>query len=648
MFEKNGKLADIASTNKIYISIMKFKHLHALIAIGLGVMLSSCHSALDFDNIDTKSEVELGLALPVGSLHATIGDFFGKGIGNFYVDSIDHRGVITWKDTFKIARNFHQLDLAQYISEKELMLNVYDKIEVYDMVGSNKRVTGTGMPVTLDFDMPLKLKGINHPDSLGKERLDSALIDVASFSSIIRQHNLPLEWDWIDKVTLDLGEQIRRPAGNTMVIYDKNRDSYGYDQTIPTEVDNFTINLMQKNSAGQFVVGNVVDSCSFVIHFTFTIPNGQKVDVPSDAGFDYKLGVQFIDYSAIWGKFIRSKDMYDEAVVDLSDSWGELDFISKSNVPFAEPKIDMYIVTQVAGALKVDGDYLFAEDANQQKHYATFKYGNGTHNDFHRQFESHEYLDPITSTIGDSTTNMMIPFDKDPERGHIDQLFLNMPQKLGYKFNLDFNYQMTPQIRITPNTAIRIDAICTLPFIFNEGLHISYSDTIKDINLNKYSIDSLLGNVEIIDTLKATDINVVLHAKNEIPLDIRANMRCLNAAGQIIMDPADNTKPLLLFKQDTVVLQAPNYVKEAGSWIPKTTGETTIIANLTKAELDLLPTIKHIVYYAVIDDRSLQDAYAKGLQNIRITEDQGLTIKIGLSANVDAVLDFTGKNNSNQ
>ena len=628
---------------------MNFKFLHAVIAIGLGTMLSSCHSDIDLNNIDTRAEVEMGLALPVCTLHATIGDFFGDSIGNFYVDTLDNKGVITWKDTFHVARNFHQVDLSQYISEKELNLNVYDKIEVYEQVGENKRVTGTGMPVTLKFNMPLKLKGINHVDSLDKERLDSALIDLASFSSIINTHNLPLEWEWIDNVKLALGEQISRPSGNTMVVYDKAKDNYGYGQTIPTQVDRFTINLMKKNGAGQYVVGQVIDSCNFDIYFTFTIPAGQKVDVPSDAGFDYKLGVQFIDYSAIWGRFIRSKDMYDEAVVDLSESWGDLEWISKSNVPFADPKIDMYIVTQVAGALKVDGDYLYAEDANNIKHYASFVRGTQTFRNFPKQFEQGEYLDPNTSIIGDSTTNMMIPFDKDPARGHIDSLFMNMPQKLGYKFNLDFNYQMTPQIRITPNTSIRIDAVCTLPFIFNKDLHIDYTDTIKDINLSAYSIDSLLSEVEVIEKpVKTTDVTVVLHAENQIPVDIKAYMRCLNDSGQIIMDPVDPTQPLLLFEQDTVVFKAQPFVKSGGQWVPDTKGgETIITARLTKAKLDLMPSIKHIVYYARIDDESLQEAYARGMENIRITNDQGLKLKIGLTAHVDALLKFEN-NNSNK
>ena len=76
-------------------------------------------------------------------------------------------------------------------------------------------------------------------------------------------------------------------------------------------------------------------------------------------------------------------------------------------------------------------------------------------------------------------------------------------------------------------------------------------------------------------------------------------------------------------------------------------GETIITARLTKAKLDLMPSIKHIVYYARIDDESLQEAYARGMENIRITNDQGLKLKIGLTAHVDALLKFEN-NNSNK
>ena len=621
----------------------KFNHFLALPALLIGCVLSSCHSDVDLNNIDPKAELDLGIALPVGSIHATIADFLGDGIGKIYVDSLDNKGVLTWKDTFQIARNFHKVDLTKNISSTTLNLNVYDQAQAKGLIGSDGKITGMGIQTQLDFPLTLKLKGINQPDAAGNldERLDSAYIDLASFASEIKTKNgLPLAWEWIDEVTLDLGDQIDRPAGNRMLVYDKNRDNYGYGQTIPTEVDKFTIHLMKFRDMLPSST-NIIDSCQFMVHFKFTVPAGTQVVVPAGSGFEYKLTVQFIDYRAIWGYFKPSSDMSDEAVVDLSESWGELDFISRSNVPFADPRIDMHVVTHVAGAMKMDGDYLFAEDKNGVKRYAEFTRGANVYQNFPKQFEEGEYLDPVTSTIGDSTTNMIIFFSKDPKEGHIDKLFQNMPQKLGYKFRVDFNYTLTPQIRVTDNTSIRIDAICRLPFIFNQGLYINYKDTMDSVNLSQFKIDSLLTNAEI----KDADVKVVLHAKNTIPLDIKAAMRCLDEYGNVIADPADPSKPLLLFKQDTITLKAPKYVQEHGSWAQKEPGETIIYASLTKAEMDLLPSIRKIEYDATIDDESLAEAYKNDMSNIRITKDQGLTLKIGLAAKVDAVFDLDNKDN---
>ena len=110
-------------------------------------------------------------------------------------------------------------------------------------------------------------------------------------------------------------------------------------------------------------------------------------------------------------------------------------------------------------------------------------------------------------------------------------------------------------------------------------------------------------------------------------------------------DPEDPTKPLLLFPSDTITLKAPNYEKDGGNWVPKSPGETVITAQLTKRQVDLLPLIKHIRYTAIINDKSLSDAYSKGLSNIRITDDQGLTLRIGVTAHVDAILNFDGNKN---
>ena len=617
----------------------------------VGFLLVGCRSKIDLENIDTTSEIEMGVALPIGSVRATIGDFLGSGAGDFYVDTLQNEGVITWKKTFEIERNFHadSLDLTRMVSNKKLVLDVYDHLPNAPMViGNNKRITGDGNPITLRFEMPLKLNGINKV--LGGERLDSALIESANFGSVINTKDLNLNWEWINQVTLELGEQVNRPAGNVMTVYSQG-DPGNYGSEIRTTIDHFTICLMKnrhldpKTQSGLYD-NNVIDSCTFFINFTFTVPYGVQVDIPENAGFEYELKVQFIKYEAIWGKFQRSNDMYDESVININEYLGDdFSFLSDACAPFADPKIDMHVYTHVAGALRMDGEYLYALDADGKKTYAEFTRGSIVYRNFPKQFEAGEYLDPINSHIGDSTTNMIIPFDKDPARGHLDNLFGRMPRELGYKFDVDFNYTMTPQVRITPNTGIRIEADCTLPFIFHKGVFVHYGDTIKNVDLSQYTIDSLLSTVEVIDTLKTTDIKVILHAKNSIPLDVKAYFRCLDENGNVIMDPVHPNQPLALFDNgsgnDTIMLKAPNYDKISGTWTQTKPGETTIIAGVSKAKLDLMPRIKMITYNVVIDDTSLDAAYKKGMSDVRLTSDQGLTVKIGITGKVDAVLNFT-------
>ena len=624
---------------------MRFKNFYALMAILAISVMTGCRSKMDLDNIDAKAEVQMGVALPVGSMHATIGDFFGAGIGDFYVDTIPeseggHKDVITWKKAFDIERNFHadSLDLTNMVSSKQLSLDVYKKLPEYFAPGTtDKVVIGDGSQIALRFDMPVNLKGINK--ELGGDRLDSALIEMARFTSQINLHNgLPLEWNWIDEVTLEMGPQIKRPNGNIMTVYQKG-EAGGYGQNINTDIDAFTICLMKNlhpASWSLYDLDNVIDSCQFFITFKFTIPNGTTITVPKDAGFDYDLNVEFIRYSAIWGKFVASSEMHDEDTILISEYMKDLDFISKWNLPFTDPKVDMQVITHIAGALVLNGDYLYAEDANHNKSYAEF-YGDRRHN-FKPTIVEGQYL-PLTSAIGDSTENIHIPFSKAESEGRIDRLFQNMPQMLAYKFNVNFNYQETPQIRITPNTGIRIHATCTLPLIFNEGLHMEYKDTMP-LDISQFSIDSLLAGVEVIDTLKTTNVQILLHAKNEIPLDIKATMLCVDENGNVVMDPTNPTKPFTLFQQDTIMLKAPQYEKKGGSWQATKPGETTIAAHLTIAEANLFPKIKKLVYSAAIDDDSLAEAYKQGLSNVRITEDQGLTLKIGISGEVDAILNF--------
>ncbi|MBO6306216.1 MAG: hypothetical protein J6M55_01785 [Paludibacteraceae bacterium] len=612
-----------------------------IFTLAIGCAMLGCRSDIDLNNIDAKAQVDGGLALPVGSFRITLEDMVGN-VDGLYIDSLNHKGVLTWKMDTMIERYYHQVNLAQYLSSKTLEMKVYDKMG--DLMDADGKVTTGASPVQfrLDFPLSLKLKGINESGSLSEERIDSALVEVASFASTIKRiGGLPLEWAWIDRVTLDLGKQISRPAGNTMTVYTKG-DGYGYTNSIPTPVDNFTI-VMMKDRNGKPSNSNVIDTCAFDIHFYFTIPADTSFTVPQSAAFSYKLDVQFIDYKAVWGMFKPSSDMEAEEVVNISDGWGKLDFLTKSKLPFADPVITADIVTKVAGALYIDNAYVFVADKSGNRQYAEF----GNNRMPYRQifFKDDEWLS-LSSAIGDSTTNMKVRFDNTPEGGRIHELFREIPKDLGYSFKVRFNTGITPQIRITPNSGIRVNSRATLPFIFNEGVFVNYPDTIKDVNLSQVSIDSLKAQTDVLDTVHTSDLKLILLAQNTIPLHVKAAMRCYDKDGLLIMDPKDPSQPYLLFKSDTITLDPPVFARTQGStvMVPTQPGETTMIASLTKEEIDLMATIKEIRTQVVIDDEALQEAYKNGLTNVSLMGEQDVTFKIGLTANVNAVLDFNKKN----
>ena len=602
--------------------------------IGLTMLWNGCTADVDLDNIDTSVDVEANVATPIGSMTATIDDFVGDGTWGIFIDTVNHEGVITFRDTFSIARDFHKLDLSKYISSTKISMNVYDKMEAKGVL-ANGQITGNGQTIELEFPLTLKLKGINNNKDY--QRIDSAMIKNAKFeSSIGKAGGLPLEWDWIDKVVLHMDEKnFNREGGNDIVVYSKG-DGYGYSEPIPSNIDEFTLNLMKDKhpSKPELYYGNAIDSCKFVIKMTMTIPQeAGVVTVPKGAGFEYRLRVQFIDYYAVWGMFEPSNDMHGEGLETIATYWEPWNTLRDLRLPFAEPKVDMHVTTQVAGALVMYGDYLYTKNTQGEEAYALFN-GEKT---LEKHFTPSEYL-TLDSEIGATTTNMCVTFDKDPARGQIDRLFSIRPDMIGYKFHVDFNRQATPQVRLTPNTSIKVDAVCNLPMIFNEGVSLGYTDSITDIDLSMLDLDSLLRDVDMIDTLEEASAKLVIKFENSIPLQFKGMLTCLDENDNVIIDPKTE-QPLLLTENDTILIAAPEFTKDGHDW-NITPLESVEVINVDRDDLETLRQIKTIEFYAWMDDKSLDEAYRNGLNNIQLKDDNYLKVKIAVGANVEGVLNL--------
>ena len=196
----------------------------------------------------------------------------------------------------------------------------------------------------------------------------------------------------------------------------------------------------------------------------------------------------------------------------------------------ANEPINMDNTIKIPNSNWAKGMYIvIVKDSNGKQVNATFD----GKNYLRKRFTEGEYL-TLKSEIGDSAT-MHVLFDKDPARGRIDQLFTVQPDYLGYKFAIDFDRYESPQIRITNNTDIRIDAACELPFMFNEGVRLGYADTIANIDLSMIALDSLMGYLpEVVDTVEEAKLTVALQIENTIPLQVKGAFVCLDENNNVI------------------------------------------------------------------------------------------------------------------
>ncbi len=608
----------------------------ALIATFLG----SCKEDLDLKNMDTRSEVEMGLAIPIGSMTATIGDFLGHGqVDGIYVGT---GGLLYFRDTFDITRTFHNINLEEKVSRVNKHFYVLDQLSGSDM--NPDGTVKTGKPIMLKFPFSMKLNNIN--TDIYDERIDSALIDKSRFFSTITTS----DWDefkpeYIDSVEIVLGDEFHRPEGKRVKVCSKG--DFAFNSEIPIDINEFVLNLMKNTNLDKkdwyaYQYGNAKDSCNMEIRFHFTIPAGDKVHVTANTRYNYHLRVQFIDFIAVWGFFRPSSEMRDADTVLIEDEWEKWRDLKKAKLPFDTPNVYMNIESKIAGAMNMHGKYLYVKSLQTNDSiYASFAGKRERDVFYDGKGVGRDYL-PLTSAIGDSIKYTTIVFDERDDRGQIDKLFAIRPDILGYQFYIDFDSLITPQIRVLRNSNITVKADIDAAFQFKKGLEASYIDTISDVKLSKYSLDSLASESDFIDTIKTSNLHMVLAFENKIPLRIKGVFRFMDDQNQIIMDPDNPKRPFGVSEKDTILITAPGIAYSQGEAHIGEPGKTVYTIAVSRKHFDTLTRIKNIEFYAELDAEQMDPAYKNDPNfRVKIKKDDQLKIRVGVSANVDAVFNFT-------
>ena len=656
--------------------IYKFRTL--LVLMTAACMLAGCRSDIDLGNLDGSMEANLGLSMPVGNVQIGITGVLGLDLDStatLSIGTIGNQSVLTWKDIRESKpRQFSIFKLDSFLLDAPFSLRFFDQLadaKYYDpllgdsvnlvqwagVFGINQIILpeyASDFNSTFEQEMALKLDRINRPGDA--QRVDSAQLAGAKFTvSMKPEHFEGIKEEWIDTVDLDLGtcfdlhgksRYIRIFPSDDPEVGTKN---FKFGEDIPLPLDTFTMNMMKDLNEDPSDM-NVYDALNLTVTVKYHIPSGTTVKLDSLAHISGSFGVKKLDATALWGWFTPYKDMFDADSIDISSSLSDMPVFSDpmTMLTFSRPIIDAYVQTQVAGAIQMHGEYLSAGDARGKEHYAIFQEGAAEPDcwKFDKSFPKDECVDPTDINTLDSLTHLHITFNR--EYGHIEKLFeAGIPHTLKYKFSFDFNPDSTPQIRIPmKSTTVNMQSKITMPMVFQKGFALKYNSKLENLDISKFSLDSLLGSTL---TLKdSTQLGIIMRSESTLPLHIKLVFRCLDAAGDTIMY---NNKPFGLFDTDTLDVYAPDVTQQIDTtnrYNDNWTFEPVVNANwahLTKAQLDLFPQIKDILYTIIIDDKSLEDFYSDDndpghLRDVPISKEQYLKLNIGLSAQIQAAVNL--------
>ena len=609
---------------------MQIKHLYVAFAIGLGCLLSSCHSDIDLKNIDTTMEARVKLALPIGGFRTKVSDFLGSN------DSVqiylNKDGVLTFRTEFHEQEKFEGIDLSDKLGGCQEFVNLYAGlanvvIGTHPVTGENIYLVqndSINMPAGPEytysswmepFEISLKLDQLNGPGF--DQRLDSAQLDTANFTVQLTKENFDdLDWNWIDSITLDWGENIKGVDKRVEVLYAKSDGGSAADKMY-LNLKNVTLDLVKDHAQGASST-NVLDSVTLVARVKYTIPDDTHVRITSGAGLNCEFDAVKLAPKAFWGWFTGTADTHVEGSFNVDSLLGTLAFINEADIPLTSPEIKMNMATKIAGDFKVGGQ-LYSIDNNNDKHYA--KFDGKDYFDWHFQG-----VDPMDINTLNDTSKFELLFNNTSGHGEIHRLFEKHPSKVVYSINCNFDEESTPQIRIQNDLFVNVDASVTVPFAFNKGLKIEMHDTIKDIEISQYHIDSLLSSVQIIDSVRIGEEGVwlLMNILDSIPMDIYATLTCLDANNQPIADPELPGRNFILFPEtgsDTIRISAFQQ------------GGTLLKCQMTQKRLDLFPKIKGIAYMVGVTDAASSSA------GTVIEGKNSLEAIIALTADLHAYLD---------
>lgn len=570
------------------------KNWRFLVSVGLVCgLLTSCKDKIDLAHIDTRMEADLGLVLPIGSAHASFADLLlTKTLGeNFILED----GILTYKQTLEYNVNFHPIDGQQFMGQGEQTL------PIPMMLPSGQH--------TITIPIELTLANVN--TDVANERIDSLLLTQAILSSSITKTGLDeLDWTWIENITLHLGNQMYSAKGKDIPIYCKG-DLGGFDQPLPALLEDVSLSFMVNKNLDptkddlDTYNANVGNTWSLSATIQLNVPTGQTL-TPGSLSYNYSFAVTGL--KAIWGYFKPSDDLKVKDKINLAEQWDFWKKLNKVVLPFDRPSIQFDVNTSISATVELDVKEIYMASATEDTVYATF---NGERQTTYF-FDDHIGLDP--ASLGQRTT-YSAAIDNTEQQGRLDRCFEIAPDVCAFAFNIvPTDPQTHPVMRLVNDAKpMEVNLTTRFPFSFKPGVHVFYTDTLRDINFSQVALDSLLKQVQVVEEVKQADLNLYIHATNDIPLDI---------TGTFVFQDKDG--------QDLHILDS--------ALVFKASDTTTYVVTVRKEDFDRIARTKQITIDADGNDLSMQSHPER--YPIQVTGESGLKLFFGFAGNIDAILNF--------
>ena len=573
---------------------MRQKSLHYLLLLAMaGIGLAGCHSDVNLGEVTVDSNVKARLTLPIGEVSATFGDLIGL-LGDQAQVTINNDSIIELSVSEHHVRDFHKIELKDYIGTVESDMTLQSVNPALSIVPQNTEVE-------IPFELKINFAGVN--DDMSDERLDSMVIEKAKFTTRISTTNLTITDNDIQKVVMVLGDQFRRKEKEIPL------DGFKLNTDMPIVLDDFTLVMMADENATPSSSNVVKDA---YVTFVVTLKTGENVVVAANSGFHFSFQVEMMEYESLYGYFRPGSQTYDD---------GEVEVPIKINgnepllLPVKNPIIDMKFTYGVSMPLDIFIKEISAHHPDGSKTLALWDGGQTTTKPLNNVL-------PIDAPI-DQTVQSSIRLDKDPVNGGaIDQFFKKEISKLYYNYELQIdngkaNSLNMKQFRMTKNTNFILDFKFTMPLDFHPGLSVAYSDTIKDINLERARLDSLAAMTNgIITKIDSAELSLYLVINNDIPVDMTLDA--------IFLDDGGNE--LALNQLQGIEIAGATM---SGSQI--TTAKSTKIVPIHTEDFDEIAKAKAIKFRAHIGDDKKPSTFIA---------DRKLRIKAGVSGDVQAVLNM--------